>query len=89
MNFKILMHIMPWEIDYAMLSFAQLKKSQNYLPDDVNVEFECILNLSSYAIDWDKSILPKEYFIKKYYNISIGGRNGKKTKSVCIAMGVF
>lgn len=64
------MHIMPWEIDYAMLSFAQLKKSQNYLPEEANVEFECVLNLSNYAVDWDKSVLPKEYFIKKYNDIS-------------------
>ena len=26
MNIKIPYHIMPWEIDYALLSFTQLKK---------------------------------------------------------------
>ncbi len=70
MNIKLLMHIMPWEIDYAMLSFSQLKKSQNYLSEGVNIEFECALNLSDYSIDWNKSVFPKEYFIKKYNDIS-------------------
>ena len=70
MNIKITYHIMPWEIDYALLSFIQLKKSKYYLPSDVNVEIDSALNLSSYIIDWDKSKLPKEYFIEKYKNIS-------------------
>jgi len=70
MNIKVLMHIMPWEIDYAMLSFSQFKKSQNYIPEGINIEFECALNLSDYSIDWSKSILSKEYFIEKYSDIS-------------------
>ena len=45
---KILYHIMPWEIDYALLTFTQLKKSKYYLPDDVNVVIDSVLNLSSY-----------------------------------------
>lgn len=60
---------MPWEIDYALLSFTQLKKTQKYIPDDVNIEFECILNISDYTINWDKSSFPKEYFIEKYKDI--------------------
>ena len=26
MNIKIFQHLMPWELDYALLSFSQLKK---------------------------------------------------------------
>ena len=70
MNIKIPYHIMPWEIDYALLSFTQLKKSKYYIQEEVNIEINSVLNLSSYIIDWDKSKLPKEYFIEKYKNIS-------------------
>ena len=70
MNIKITYHIMPWEIDYALLTFTQLKKSKYYLPDDVNITIDSVLNLSSYTIDWNKSKLPKEYFIEKYNQIS-------------------
>lgn len=61
---------MPWEIDYALLSFSQLKKSKYHLPSDVNVEIETVLNLSSYIINWEESKLPKDFFIKKYNQIS-------------------
>jgi len=70
MNIKIIYHIMPWEIDYALLSFTQFKKSKYYLLPEDNVSIETILNLSSYIIDWDKSSLPKTFFIDKYNEIS-------------------
>lgn len=59
-------HIMPWEIDYALLTFQQLKKSKYYLPDGYNITIKSALNLSSYLIDWDSSKLPRDYFIAKY-----------------------
>jgi hypothetical protein len=70
MNIKIIYHIMPWEIDYALLTFTQLKKSKYYLSKDDNISIETVLNLSSYIIDWEKSKLPKEFFIEKYNQIS-------------------
>jgi len=70
MNIKILYHFMPWEIDYALLTFTQLKKSKYYIDSDINIEIDSVLNLSSYIINWDDSKLPKEYFIDKYKNIS-------------------
>jgi hypothetical protein len=70
MNIKIAYHIMPWEIDYALLSFTQLKKSKYHLPSDVVVEIDTVLNLSDYLIDWSKSKLPKQFFIDKYDQIS-------------------
>lgn len=66
MNLKITYHIMPWEIDYALLSFIQLKKSFYYIPRDVNIIIDSVLNISSYIINWDESKLPKEFFIEKY-----------------------
>jgi len=71
MKVKITYHIMPWEIDYTLLSFSQLKKSKYYLPDDIDITIDSVLNLSSYIIDWDNSKLPKEYFIKKYNSLSL------------------
>jgi len=71
MNITITYHFMPWEIDYALLTFTQLKKSKYYLPEDVNITIKSSLNLSSYLIDWNESKLPKEYFIEKYNTLSI------------------
>jgi hypothetical protein len=62
--------MMPWEIDYALLSFTQLKKSKYHLSNDVNIIIDSVLNLSSYTINWNQSKLPKEYFIGKYNQIS-------------------
>ena len=62
---------MPWEIDYALLSFTQLKKSKYYLPEDVNITIDSVLNLSSYLINWEESKLPKEFFIEKYNTLSL------------------
>lgn len=70
MNIKILIHFMPWEIDYALLTYTQLKKSKYYLPNDANITIETVLNLSSYIINWEESKLSKEFFISKYNHIS-------------------
>jgi hypothetical protein len=66
MNIKIKIHYMPWEVDYALLQFMQLKKASKYLSPDDNVYFYIGLNLSEYIINWNKSKLPKEYFINKF-----------------------
>jgi len=71
MNITITYHIMPWEIDYVLLTFQQLKKSKYYLPEDVNITINSALNLSSFLINWEESKLPKEYFIEKYKTLSI------------------
>ena len=55
---------MPWEVDYALLQFIQLKKASQHLSDDIY--FHIGLNLSSHIINWNKSKLPKEFFINKF-----------------------
>jgi hypothetical protein len=69
---KIKLHylIMPWQIDYALLSYTQLKKSFYYLPKDVEVTIDTHLNLSNYIMDWDESKLPKDFFINKFNDLS-------------------
>ena len=62
-NIKITYHIMPWEIDYALMTFLQFKKSKYYLNSEDSIYIDSYLNLSDYIIDWDKSIIPKEFYI--------------------------
>jgi hypothetical protein len=71
MNIKLKIHIMPWEIDNALLTFIQLKKSYYYLPEDANVIIETVLNLSDKFVNWDESQLSKDFFKTKYNDISL------------------
>jgi hypothetical protein len=57
---------MPWEIDYAITTFSQLARSKYYLPENVSIKINTVLNLSGRIIDWESSKLPKNYFIEKY-----------------------
>jgi hypothetical protein len=61
--------MMPWEVDYALLSFNQLKKSFHLINPEDKIYIDVALNLSSYVIDWDKSKLPKEFFINKFNSL--------------------
>jgi hypothetical protein len=70
MNIKILTHLMPWEIDYALLLFENLKKSSYHLSPNDKIYIDTTLNLSSYTINWGESKIPKEFFIEKYKTIS-------------------
>lgn len=60
---------MPWELDYALLAFTQLKKSKYYLNNEDTVYIDATLNLSSYLINWDKTQIPKEFFIEKFKSL--------------------
>jgi len=62
---------MPYEIDYALLSYAQHKKSRYHIPDDVEIEIDTVMNCSNYLIDWDKTRLPKEFFTQKFNDLEI------------------
>lgn len=66
MNIKIHLHIMPWEIDHALLVVDKLKKSIYHIDPQDTIYIDTALNLSSGVINWENSSLPKEYFIKKY-----------------------
>lgn len=70
-NYKINIHYLPWELDYALLNYTQLKKSKYYLNlGEDNIYIDSTLNLSNHIIDWDKSQLPKEFFKKKFENLA-------------------
>jgi len=66
MNIKLMLHIMPWEIDQALMVVDKLKKSTYYLENENKIFINTVLNLSDSIIDWNKSNIPKEFFIKKY-----------------------
>jgi hypothetical protein len=66
MNIKIMLHIMPWDIDCALLVFDKLKQSSYFINSEDKIYIDSFLNLSHDIIDWDNSSFPKEYFIKKY-----------------------
>jgi hypothetical protein len=57
---------MPWEIDYALLTFTQLKKASSHLNPEDKIQIDVALNLSDYVINWKESKLPKEFFINKF-----------------------
>lgn len=67
MNIKIKYHIMPWEIDFALLTFDKLKRSSYYLNPDDKIYIDIGLNLSSYFIDWEESKLNREFFTTKLW----------------------
>ena len=49
---KLFYLVMPWQIDYALLTNIQLKKSKYYLGSDVEITIDSHLNLSEYLIDF-------------------------------------
>jgi len=66
MQYKVFTHLMPWDIDYAHLMLTQFKKSSYYLNKEDNITLNVKLNLTSYLINWEKSKLPKKFFINKF-----------------------
>ena len=66
MNIKIRLHLMPWELDYAMLTYSRLAKSFYYFNKEDKVTLESCLNVSSYMINWEESSISKDIFINKY-----------------------
>lgn len=66
MNYKITCHLMPWELDYALLSFIQLKKSKYYLDNNDKIYIDITLNLSSHIINWEESKISKYFFIDRF-----------------------
>ena len=60
---------MPWELDYALLSFTQLKKSKYYIDDKDSIYIDVTLNLSDYLINWKDTSIPKSFFIDKFKSL--------------------
>lgn len=69
MNIKIIVHLMPWELDYANLMFNQLAIAKKYTNPEDTIYVHSCLNLSGYIINWEESKMPKQYYIDKYNNL--------------------
>lgn len=57
---------MPWELDEAFIAFSKITTLKRILSPEDKIIIHTCLNLSSYLIDWDKTQIPKEFFINKY-----------------------
>ena len=62
MTTQIVVHLLPHEIDWFEWQSKQLKIGSYYIEDKVIIDVTLNLNL----VDWEKSQLPKKYFIDKF-----------------------
>lgn len=67
MTTRIVVHLLPHEIDWFEWQMKQIKIGSNYLESDDNIIIDVTLNLN--LIDWNKSELSKRFFIEKFYLI--------------------
>ena len=66
--YHISIHISPYEIDNYQLFIHQLRRNLNFT--DSKIVFNPCLNLSKYFYNWDKSILPSQFFIDKFNQLN-------------------
>jgi len=69
MKIRLSMFVLPYEIDKYEGVAKQLKINSTLL-ENLEVEMDVTLSVSSELMNWDKSILPKEYFAEKFINIT-------------------
>jgi hypothetical protein len=58
-------HVFPREVDDFDHLVTQLKIGSTFLQNQVQFDFDIILNLNPSIIDWGTSQLPKEFFVDK------------------------
>lgn len=63
---QIIIHCLPREIDALERVLDDLKKSSYFLNKEDNVILDISLNVSPLFTNWDKSILDKDFFIRKF-----------------------
>lgn len=64
---QIVVHLLPHEIDWFEWQSKQFKLGSYHLENDNKIIIDVTLNLN--LIDWNKSQLPKEFFIAKFKQI--------------------
>jgi hypothetical protein len=62
---KIVLHSLPYEIDQVQWVVDQLIRGSRFI-DPKKVTLDFTLNLSDENTNWESSLLPKEFFIKKF-----------------------
>ena len=66
MKTQIVMHILPREIDQCYRLIHDLKRASYFLEKKDEIILDITLNLSDHYTNWEKSKLPKEFFIEKF-----------------------
>jgi hypothetical protein len=64
---QLVIHLMPYEIDWFEWQAKQLKQCSHFLQEDDYIIADITLNLN--FVDWSISSIPKDYFIKKFNQI--------------------
>jgi len=62
---QVVIHLMPYEIDWFEWQAKQLKIGSYYIEDKVIIDVTLNLNL----VNWNNSQIPKQYFIDKFNQI--------------------
>jgi hypothetical protein len=75
---QISIHTLPQEIDQLEYQLIQLKQNSNHLTPEDKVIVDVVLNLN--LVEWDKSIIPKSFFINKFNNLEKLTRTWANTK---------
>lgn len=68
-KFLLTLHIFPREIDDFDLIANQLKVASKYLPSELVIDTNIVLNLNPEIIEWEKSEISKEFIIDKFNHI--------------------
>ena len=68
-SLQITIHCLPREIDQLERLCNSLRESYFFVEDQINIILDVTLNLNDYFIDWGKSKISKDFFIKKFQNI--------------------
>jgi hypothetical protein len=68
-NLQITIHCLPREIDQLERLCNSLRESYFFVENQINVILDVTLNLNDYFVDWNKSKISKDFFIKKFQNI--------------------
>jgi hypothetical protein len=69
MMFEIVIHIFPNEIDNLNQTLISLKRSSLYLSYNDKIKISVMLNIN--LVDWENSIISKDYFISRFKDMEI------------------
>ena len=70
MKVVISIFCLPYEIDELENTLKQLKKASYYIDNKIEWVLDVTMTVSNKIINWDKSSLPKKYFIDKFSKLS-------------------
>ena len=66
MKTRIIIHVLPFEIDRFEHQLFELRKNSKFLDKDDHVIIDATLNVNDLTVHWDQSKLDKQYFIDRF-----------------------